>query len=356
MDSFPLRGSINRYVKRLLDSWVPAAFIVIVFLGLGTGVVVQQISHTSKQLKQQYELLDLMNFNQQLIDTNHKLRTDNEKAIIQIQHMDNFIQQMYNRLRQHEDLGRSLHDLVTGENLQAPESYSPENQKKMARKLTRAAVIDNNATDNNATDNNATAHNIDFDFIHAREGARRPDFYVPRDDNNRALENSGVTIASGFDIGQHNTNEITTLFAGHDDIILALTPFANVRRQPAVELLNRTRPEDLNSTQIQTIERIVDVDRAAAVVTTFNNNNQLDGNATFNQLPSEFQTVIASVTFQYGNLETETPNLYRQVMNGLWDEVLTNLRNFGDSFPSRRNLEGDLWERGLLRLRQQRTP
>jgi predicted PurR-regulated permease PerM len=91
-------------VKRLLDSWVPAAFIVIVFLGLGTGVVVQQISHTSEQLKQQYEQLDLMNFNQQLIDTNHKLRIDNEKADQQIQHMDNFIRQMYNRLRLYENL------------------------------------------------------------------------------------------------------------------------------------------------------------------------------------------------------------------------------------------------------------
>jgi len=91
-------------VKKLLDGWVPTVFIVIVFLGIGTGVVVQQISHTSKQLKQQYELLDLMNFNQQLIDTNHKLRNDNEKANIQIQHMDNFIRQMYNRLRLYENL------------------------------------------------------------------------------------------------------------------------------------------------------------------------------------------------------------------------------------------------------------
>ena len=55
-------------------------------------------------------------------------------------------------------------------------------------------------------------------------------------------------------------------------------------------------------------------------------------------------TVIASVAFQYGKLEKETPNFWRQVTNDDWGAAVKNLRNFGDRTPTRRNKEANYFE------------
>tara|TARA_Y100000310_G_scaffold191166_1_gene191181 strand:+ start:4588 stop:5403 length:816 start_codon:yes stop_codon:yes gene_type:complete len=227
-----------------------------------------------------------------------------------------------------------------------PDPFEPGAQQPPAQ--VAAAVPGQDA---NQTDVNATTHSIDWDFIAREEGAAVRAFYVPEAEDEGPIQ-SGITIASGFDIGQHNANEVRQLFRGHTNIVNALVPFVNVTGQAARNLLAQRRPADLNGTQIQTIDTIVNADRSEDVVSTFDTDNQIEEIDTFNELPPEFQTVIASVTFQYGNIRTETPNFYRQVMTGRWDDVLRNLRNFRDGFPSRRNREADLWEEGLNRIRR----
>ena len=91
-------------MKALLDEWGVHIFVGIVIFGLGTGNIYQSISYTSKKLEEQIEYIDLMNFNQQIMNDNTKLLELNRKQTFQIQQMDIFIQQMYNRLRQHENL------------------------------------------------------------------------------------------------------------------------------------------------------------------------------------------------------------------------------------------------------------
>ena len=104
MGSVSLRTGLNSYVKNLIkDSGIPI-ILIFVFLGIGTTAVYKYITHTSSKLKQNVELIDMMNFNQQIIEENHKLRELNNKQRIQIQQMDMFIQQMYRRLQQHEPL------------------------------------------------------------------------------------------------------------------------------------------------------------------------------------------------------------------------------------------------------------
>ena len=49
--------------------------------------------------------------------------------------------------------------------------------------------------------------NIDFDFIKENEGFELQG-YVPVDKNNEPLGHSGVTIASGFDLGQRGPRDI----------------------------------------------------------------------------------------------------------------------------------------------------
>ena len=104
MDSLSLRTGLNSYVKNLITGSGIHVILVLVFLSIGTTAVYKYITHTSSKLKQNVELIDMMNFNQQIIEENNRLRELNNKQGIQIQQMDMFIQQMYRRLQQHEPL------------------------------------------------------------------------------------------------------------------------------------------------------------------------------------------------------------------------------------------------------------
>ena len=91
-------------MKDLLNEWGTHIFVGIVIFGLGAGNIYQSLSHTSTKLEEQIEFIDLMNFNQKVMDDNYKLLDLNRKRGIQIQQMDTFIQQMYRRLQQYEPL------------------------------------------------------------------------------------------------------------------------------------------------------------------------------------------------------------------------------------------------------------
>ena len=66
----------------------------------------------------------------------------------------------------------------------------------------------------------------------------------------------------------------------------------------------------------------------------------------------EAQTVIASVSFQNGDLATATPNFWAQVTDQDWYAALGNLRKFGDKFGPRRNREADFLQKGMDRLKK----
>ena len=194
-------------------------------------------------------------------------------------------------------------------------------------------------------DNNAT--NIDWGFIAEQEGAAVRQFYVPNDPDTG--NESGVTIASGFDIGQHNVDEINNIFAGHTNIINILTPFADTTGQEARNLLSRIRPAALDDTVVRQIDDINNAHRAAELEQTFNGASELE----FNELPGQHQTVIASVAFQYGINGIQTHNFWGQVTRGQWTEAIANLRNYRDAFGTRRNREADLMQQGVDQQNQQ---
>jgi len=67
----------------------------------------------------------------------------------------------------------------------------------------------------------------------------------------------------------------------------------------------------------------------------------------FFSLPRQAQTVIASVSFQYGNLALRTPNFWKAITAQDWKRTIAILKKFGDRYPSRRNAEANLLE-GLM--------
>ena len=75
--------------------------------------------------------------------------------------------------------------------------------------------------------------------------------------------------------------------------------------------------------------------------------NSSDSSIKFECLPEEAQTVIASVAYQYGYIQEETPDFWQQAIDHNWQAMYENLIKFKDRHPTRRNKEAELIK-GLL--------
>lgn len=179
---------------------------------------------------------------------------------------------------------------------------------------------------------------IDFGFISKLEGSSKVG-YVPNPDTSR----SGVTIASGFDIGQYSVEEIENAFS--NDLSKKLIPYAGLIKNDAVEKLE-SMPLEISESEVEMVNSYA---HSNAVSRLLNEWDQSAAKVAFSELASECQTVITSVAFQYGSLSKQTPNFWRQVTNEEWEKAVSNLYNFGDLYPTRRKEEGDLLSDWLKR-------
>lgn len=171
---------------------------------------------------------------------------------------------------------------------------------------------------------------VNFGFISELEGGPALKGYVPDPKNS----NSGVTIATGFDIGQRSLNELYNLFA--PELAKKLAPYYGLKKQKAVAALQKT-PLRI------TAEQAAEIDKATKTQLL----NQLAqryskaAKATFADLPECMQTVIASVAFQYGDLSKKCPKFWQAATSADRAAIVQELRNFGDRYPTRRNKEAE---------------
>ena len=177
--------------------------------------------------------------------------------------------------------------------------------------------------------------NIDFDFILEQEGFETKG-YVPDAKSSK----SGVTIASGFDLGARDENDLQGL---PEDIVKTLKPYLGLKGEEAENFLNNNI---LNITEKQA--KIINEFAKKEAVKNLRNAWETTTGTSFNDLSKEKATVLASVAFQYGNLQTETPNFWRQATNNQWQEAYNNLLNFGDRYDSRRKREAEYLFPNLL--------
>ena len=173
-----------------------------------------------------------------------------------------------------------------------------------------------------------TTSNIDFDFILDQEGFET-EGYVPE----AASSNSGVTIASGFDLGARNKNDLKGL---PKDIVKALTPYLGLKGMEAQNFLDN---KELVITEEQ--GKIINEFAKKEAVKNLKTKWEKATGTSFDKLPREKATVVASVAFQYGDLESQTPNFWRQTTNNQWMEAYNNLLNFQDIYESRRKREAE---------------
>ena len=168
--------------------------------------------------------------------------------------------------------------------------------------------------------------NIDFDFILKQEGFKT-EGYVPDAENS----DSGVTIASGFDLGARVLEDLKGL---PDDIVNILKPFLSLKGAEAQEVASNLKVSD---DQAKTINEFAKNE----AITNLKSKWQNSTGTSFDDLSPEQATVLASVAFQYGDLESRTPNFWKQATSGDWLGAYENLKNFGDRYSTRRNNEAN---------------
>lgn len=180
----------------------------------------------------------------------------------------------------------------------------------------------------------AKNHSIDFDFISNCEGGSLNQGYVPDAANSK----SGVTIAIGFDLGARNVNDLLRLKL-EPALIELLRPYLGLQGMQAAQYLQQ-HPLNISDADAKAINLAVKSKLIASLVAKYDG----DADVSFATIPSQWQTVIASVEFQYGSLQNKCPGFWSCVTQQNWQEAIGELRDFGDSYPTRRNKEADYVE------------
>jgi hypothetical protein len=171
---------------------------------------------------------------------------------------------------------------------------------------------------------------INWEFIESLEGNSLTG-YVPDPKNSK----SGVTIASGFDIGQRSAQEIKMELSR--SVASKLLPYIGLIGQQALQALEK-KPLIVSPREAEEINLYAHSGALKKLLASWPESAY----KKFEELEEEFQTVIASVSFQYGDLQKRTPKFWSQVTSGKWHEAIDNLRDFGDGYKTRRNREADL--------------
>mgnify|MGYP001158347586 CR=1 FL=1 len=175
-------------------------------------------------------------------------------------------------------------------------------------------------------------YKIDWDFISSLEGKGAKHGYVPSD-------NSGVTIATGFDLKEKDENFFRSIGLSQN-IIDKLISYVGISGAEAEEFIAQ-KPLILEDNEVSEIDLASKNFYAHSIAKDYNNRNP---KVKFEDLEPYQQTIVASVGFQYGsfNRKDGSPmNFILQATSGDWDGLVKNLQNFQDQFPTRRNKEAD---------------
>lgn len=177
---------------------------------------------------------------------------------------------------------------------------------------------------------------IDWQFIVSEEGGQALSADVPKAPASGS--HSGVTIATGFDIGQRSVAEIMRLPLPQS-LKVKLVPYAGLKLQRAEAAL-RQQPLTITRAEANEIDRFLKRTETAKLKRIYNSAiGGASGLKRFDQLPTEAQTVIPSVAFQHGDPRVATPRFWRFAVAQNWFAVLQELENFGGLFPSKRKRE-----------------
>jgi len=176
---------------------------------------------------------------------------------------------------------------------------------------------------------------VNFGFISGLEGGPTLTGYVPDPEHSK----SGVTIATGFDIGQRSVEDLQKLLP--QSLLSKLSPYCQVTKHSAKAALN-TWPLTITGDEAEVIDLCVKSQLLEQLADRYNRSSDVP----FNELSEHEQTVVASVAFQYGNLAKRCPSFWQTAITQDWQAMGAELCNFGDRYPTRRMREADYLKLG----------
>ena len=185
-------------------------------------------------------------------------------------------------------------------------------------------------------------HAVDWGFIKAREG-NKLSMYVPQEANAKGVKEvvgkSGNTIGMGIDLGQWSAAEFRSAGVS-ETLVTTLNGYFGLKNKAATDYLAKN-PLTLTSDEVDEVNTAIKGQILDKLIKAFD----AESLTKFVDLTAEQQTAVASVFFQYGTNKEKKKwpkNYWKQVTKGEWGKAEKNLKNFGDAFKTRRNLEADL--------------
>lgn len=181
--------------------------------------------------------------------------------------------------------------------------------------------------------------NIDFSRVPEFEGTQSLNGYLPMNRDGTVIGNSGITIATGFDIGQHSAQEIKN-FHFPKALENKLLPFVSAKIDEAKKLLPLAKQILLTKEEAD----LVDYKAAKSYINKTSqtwNSRKLENTPDFNKLTQAQQTVLYIRTFHQGPGMPDTAvayNFYHAALKNNWDDAARYLKNYdvkGDWYKDR---------------------
>lgn len=165
---------------------------------------------------------------------------------------------------------------------------------------------------------------IDWTFLQEVEGKENT-AYVPMQDG-KAIQNSGVTIGTGVDLGQQSKARFEKLGVSQE-IIAKLDPFFGKTQDKALKALDSAGDVTLSDEEVFAVDQALKKETLRETKSWYNKNNTIGQD--WADLSDRQQTVVLSVRYNHG--PKGAPNFYKQVASGQWSDAIDNLRKF---YPS----------------------
>lgn len=112
-----------------------------------------------------------------------------------------------------------------------------------------------------------------------------------------AIDQSGVTISSGFDIDQHNRYDLNKIFKTQKALLELYLPYASKKKQIAIDFLAK-KPLEINEEQAILTDKLVKQAKTDDVIAVY---NKYEMPISFKNQSIGVQTVVMSICYQYGS-------------------------------------------------------
>lgn len=183
---------------------------------------------------------------------------------------------------------------------------------------------------------------VEFAFLGEWEGGQYLHGYFPFSNRSEAgtiLGRSGMTIATGFDVGQKSDAELKNL--GLEETLLnKLSPYAGLtfkgktRAQVIEEVTKLNAPiPKINVEEANLLDRLIHEEHLQAAVSAYNAARQ-PGVPAFGSLPANWQTVLFSRFFHQGKGAHRTSVIkpfWNALTKGDWEAAAKGLENYAVS-------------------------